>query len=95
MGYRLTVAAAGDLSRIYTDGIHKFGRIQSDKYYDELIESLEFLARFPRAARDRKEFSPPVRIHPVGAHVVIFVREHDGILVVRVLHGRQDWESHL
>ena len=95
MVYRLTHKAAEDLKSIYVYGAQQFGRARADSYYGAIVDVLEFLANFPRAARERMEFLPPVRIHPVGAHVVIYVIEGEGILVIRVLHGRQDWERYL
>ncbi|WP_264319382.1 type II toxin-antitoxin system RelE/ParE family toxin [Rhizobium terrae] len=51
------------------------------------------LADNPRMARERRELKPPMRLHPHQAHVIAYtIREHD-ILIVRVLHGRQDWQS--
>lgn len=34
-------------------------------------------------------------MHFVGAHVVAYIVKEDHVLIVRVLHGRQDWERHL
>ena len=38
------------------------------------------------------EFRPPVRVHFYQAHVIVYVLDGSGILVLRILHGRQDWE---
>ena len=46
-------------------------------------------------ARERQEFDPPVRLHPYGAHMIVCVENGAGILVIRILHGRQDWERAL
>ena len=43
-------------------------------------------------ARQRRELSPPMRIHPFKAHLLIYRIEEDGdILIVRVRHGHEDW----
>lgn len=43
-------------------------------------------------SRERGEISLPVRIHPFKAHLVVYVMEEDGgILVVRIRHGHEDW----
>ncbi len=44
-------------------------------------------------AREHTELKPPTRLHPYGTHVIAHVLQEDGILVVRVLHGRQDWQK--
>jgi toxin ParE1/3/4 len=57
-----------------------------------LRRTFDLLAENPRLARERTELSPPVRVHPCGAHVVIYTVEDDGtVLIVRVRHGREDW----
>jgi toxin ParE1/3/4 len=48
----------------------------------------------PRMARERREIIPPVRIQPFKAHLVVYLIEDDGeVLVLRVRHARGDWES--
>ncbi|PST17318.1 type II toxin-antitoxin system RelE/ParE family toxin [Mesorhizobium plurifarium] len=42
--------------------------------------------------RERFEISPPMRIHPFRARLVVYRIEEDGdVLIVRVRHGREDW----
>ena len=47
----------------------------------------------PFLARERREFTPPVRIHPSGKHLVVYRVEAEELLVIRVLGGQQDWQS--
>jgi toxin ParE1/3/4 len=42
-------------------------------------------------ARERREIMPPVRIHASGSHIIVYVAEADGVPVLRVCHGREDW----
>lgn len=39
------------------------------------------------------EYSPVVRVHPYRAHVIVYQIENGGIVIVRVRHGHEDWES--
>ena len=55
--------------------------------------TLDLIADNPRIARERQEFTPAVRLHPYQSHMIVYLRDDMGVLVVRVLHGRQDWES--
>jgi len=90
--YRLTRKAAEDISEIYVFGTDEFGFEQADAYHLLLESTFDFLARNPHAARKRLELSPPVRIHPVQSHLVIYQVEDDGsILIIRVRHGHEDW----
>ena len=59
-----------------------------------LSTSWSSLRIFPRGARTHGVFAAGA-YSSVGAHVVIYVIEGEGILVIRVLHGRQDWERYL
>ena len=96
MAYRLTREAAEDIIEIYIYGAEQFGARQADSYHSLLENTFDFLARHPLAARRRLELSPPVRIHPVQAHLVIYRIEDDGsILVIRVRHGHEDWADPL
>ncbi|MBP2506242.1 toxin ParE1/3/4 [Methylobacterium radiotolerans] len=68
---------------------------QAERYQDGLFTAFTLLATHPQMARLREEFTPPVRLHPYQAHMIVHVEDGPGILIVRVLHGRQDWESAL
>lgn len=92
MGYRLNKTAEKDIAAIFRRGFAEFGLRQAESYHAGLERIFEFLAANPKAARERAEFAPPVRLHPFGAHVVVYRIIGDDIMVVRVLHGRQDWE---
>lgn len=96
MPYRLTRQAAQDIIDIYVQGAEQFGVDQADAYHALLESTFDFLATHPLAARRRLELSPPVRIHPVQSHLVIYEREDDGsVLIIRVRHTREDWAEPL
>lgn len=90
MKYRTTFEADQDIIEIYVLGAEHFGVAQSERYVDELFGTFELLANNPQMARERRELNPAMRLHPYQAHMIAYtIREH-GILIVRVLHGRQD-----
>lgn len=91
--YRLTKAATDDLFTIYLAGLEQFGIAQADRYHDGLERMFAFLAQTPRAARLREELNTPVRAHPFKAHIIVYDETDDGILILRVRHGREDWIS--
>lgn len=93
LSYRLTRAATDDLLTIYLAGLEQFGVAQADRYHDDLERMFAFLAETPRAARLREELNPPVRAHPFKAHIIVYDETDDGILILRVRHGREDWIS--
>ena len=92
MGYRLTRKAAEDIGDIYLHGIQQFGPRQADAYHTLLEKTFRFLAENPRAAHERPELSPEIRVHPVQSHLVIYRVENDGdVLIIRIRHGHEDW----
>ncbi|QDX24800.1 type II toxin-antitoxin system RelE/ParE family toxin [Sphingomonas suaedae] len=92
-GFRFTRAATDDLLAIYLEGLERFGLAQADRYNDGLKRTFAFLAETPRAARLREEIDPPVRAHPFKAHMIVYEEVDDGVLILRVRHGREDWIS--
>ena len=71
-----------------------FGAVQARQYHDELFAIFDLIAASPRMARERLELSPPMRIHPFKAHLVVYRIEVDGVVfMVRVRHGHEDWAN--
>ncbi len=62
----------------------------ADRWVDHLDEQFRLLATQPMMGRAREELAPGVRSFPVGQFVIFYVPLHDGIDVVRVLHGARD-----
>ena len=93
MPYRTTRRADQDIVDIYLWGCREFGQPQAERYHAGLAATLDLIADNPHIARERTEFRPPVRLHPYQAHMIVYLLDDMGVLIVRVLHGRQDWES--
>jgi toxin ParE1/3/4 len=91
----LRPAAEADLSGIWLEAASRWGVAQAEHYADGLFALFDLLVEFPEIARERAEFSTPVRIHPSGAHLVIYRREGQGIEIVRILHGHQNLTAYL
>jgi toxin ParE1/3/4 len=93
MSYKTTRQADQDIIDIYVRGIAEFGVDQAERYHEGMVSVFDLLAENPRLARERPEFNPPVRLHPYQAHMIAYIIRDDGILIIRVLHGRQAWEQ--
>lgn len=70
-------------------------RSRAGEQYHTYLESVfQLLGENPELARERSEISPPVRIHPCGSHLVVYIKEGDGgISILRVRHFRENWLS--
>jgi toxin ParE1/3/4 len=91
--FRTTRLADQDIIDIYASGAALFGMDQADRYFAGLTNAFAILAENPGIARERREFVPPVCIHPYGMHLVIYCVDEAGILIIRVPRGRRDWEE--
>lgn len=94
MTCRRTRQADRDLATIYLDGLRDFGPRQSDRYLSDFEATFERIASQPRIARERMEFRPPIRLLPHGSHLIVYlIQSGDDVLIVRILHSRQDWQT--
>lgn len=95
MAYRLTRQAADDITHIYIDGVSMFGVIQAEKYHVEMEATFKLIDANPKLARERLEIMPPVRVHPFGSHIIVYIADDkNDVLIVRVRHGQEDWKDH-
>ncbi len=92
MTWRLSRKTEEDLIGIWLYGADRHGPAQADRYQDGLEETFALLAQFPELARERPELTPPLRVHPFGVHLVLYLVQPDGsVFIVRVRHEREDW----
>lgn len=94
-GWIIRPAAEGDLSEIWLESAASWDVEQAERYADSLFAVFDLLAEFPELARERGEFTPPVRIHPSGSHLVIYRLEGQGIEIIRILHAHQNLMAYL
>ena len=87
--------AKADLDDIWDYTCQRWSRDQANTYLAGLRSATDLLADQPHIARLRQEFSPAVRVHPYRAQLVIFEADETGLRVIRVMHGRSDWEAAL
>lgn len=91
--YRLTPRARADLEDIWLYSEETWSAERADAYLDALVSLFEALVRVPEMAREREEFTPPVRIHHSGGHLIVYRVVEDYIEIIRLLGGRQDWTA--
>ncbi|SHM89717.1 type II toxin-antitoxin system RelE/ParE family toxin [Roseibium suaedae] len=91
--YRLTPKALGDLEEIWRYSAETWSSDQADIYIDELSHLFETIAVSPDMARERTEFTPPVRIHPHRSHLIVYTMERDEVIILRLLGGAQNWQA--
>lgn len=93
IGYRLSEAARKDLAVTYRYTREKFGKAQAETYVAKLKLALEVIAEHPSIGPEHNEFTPPVRMHPHGEHVILYLVERPRPVIVRILPRRSDWRA--
>lgn len=93
--FTVSKAANTDIRSIARYTQDTWGRDQRRRYLKGLNEKFEVLAAMPEMAVERRDFRLPVRIHHYEKHLIIYVINDGGILIVRVLHQSQDVPAQL
>jgi toxin ParE1/3/4 len=94
--YRKTRRADDDLKEIYRYTRRTWGMAQAVRYIRGLEQRFTVLADNPLAGIAREDLQPSgLRSVVHGSHVVFYQQQPYGVLIVRVLHGRQDVREHL
>ena len=60
------------------------------KLIDELTASFSLIAEFPRMGRTRSDLRQRMRCHAVPPYVVFYRTARDHIVVMRIVHKRED-----
>lgn len=93
-GYSLSYKAEEDIIDIFLRGADQFGLQQAEHYHTILEKTFQFLAENPLAAHLRTEISPPVRVHPVESHIIVYTADDEGrVFIIRVRHSHEDWQA--
>ena len=93
MDWRVSRRATADMEAIayYTE--ERWGLAQALRYVDDIEARFAELARLPKSGRAAADVLSGLRASPLGSHVIYYRETLDGILIVRVLHGRMDTNS--
>lgn len=62
----------------------------AERFFDRIEEVSEMLGRNPMAGRRREDLPGNLRSFAVGAYLVLYQPDEEGVLIVRVLHGGRD-----
>ena len=93
--FRLTSRAESDLAEIADYTIETFGIEQARRYRVALETCFQTIADNPKVGRSADQLAPELRRYKHQSHVVFYMPEGQGALIVRVLHESRDFEQHL
>ena len=94
--YLISKQAIDDLNIIWVYTLHKWSKEQADRYYDLIIEEIEFVANNFMIGKSAEQTRKNYRVTKVKSHL-IFYRKGDNEIVeiVRILHQKMSIEKHL
>ena len=87
--YRLSTEAKNDLIRIHQYGVHKFGILQADIYFETFFQYFDRIAENPYAFESVDFIKKGYRRCICGVDSIYF-RITDNIVEIMTIIGRQD-----
>ncbi|APZ55353.1 type II toxin-antitoxin system RelE/ParE family toxin [Salipiger abyssi] len=91
----LTKEAERDLIDIFLFGVEHFGVAQAERYSAALMAKIESAAANPSFGADYEFVRSGLRRYEATSHAIYYRPTEEGILVLRILHGRMDPACHL
>jgi toxin ParE1/3/4 len=88
--------AISDLESIWIYTVDKWSKDQADRYYELLIDEIEFLRSNYYTGKSAENIRPGYRVSFVKSHIVFYkVIDEEKLEVVRILHQSVDIDKWL
>ena len=91
MAWRIAEHAIVDLELIAQSGMAAFGERPARAYMSTLFNAFDLLAAYPDSQPERRTARGYVRLMPCEAHHILYNVEDGDVVILRVLHGLQNW----
>jgi len=86
--FRISVEAENDIDQIVAYTVTTWSWRQADLYLAKLEDGFQLLASHSSIGGACEVLQAGLRKFEIGSHVVFYLPEPDGVLIVRVLHQR-------
>jgi toxin ParE1/3/4 len=94
--YIISQEAIDDINNIWIYTAENWSTEQADRYYNLILDEIEYIADNFETARDFSKVRKDYRYSKIKSHLIFFKKTKDkSIEVVRVLHERMDIENRL
>jgi toxin ParE1/3/4 len=95
--YRISQQAITDLNNIWIYTLHKWSKIQADRYYDLIIGEIEFVSENYLSGKSVEQTRKNYRVTKIKSHLIFYRKttESEVIEIVRILHQRMDVKKRL
>ena len=96
MRYIISTKATEDLEKIWQYTYFRWSEKQADKYYNLIIEKIEFIAQNATVGRTMDDIKEGYRQYPVESHIIFYrISENNIVIVIRILHQNMDIPNRL
>ncbi len=94
--YIISEEAIEDINNIWMYTAENWSTGQADRYYNLILDEIEYIADNFESARDMGKVRKNYRYSKIKSHLIFFKKHNDKTIeVVRVLHERMDIENRL
>ena len=94
--YRISQQAIDDLNDIWIYTFHRWSQEQADRYYDLIIEEIEFISHNHTAGKSVDQLRKSYHVTVIKSHLIFYrVLDNEIIEIIRILHQRMNIKKHL
>jgi toxin ParE1/3/4 len=94
--YSISKKAIEDLEKIWLYTFEKWSETQADRYYDLIINEIEFLVDNFNSGKSMEHIKEVYRASVIKSHLVFYTKSKSGGLkVIRILHQSMDIENRM
>lgn len=89
--YRISQQAIEDLENIWIYTLKKWSKEQADRYYNLIIEEIEFVADNFMIGKSAEQTRKNYGVTKVKSHLIFYRKTENNIIeITRILHERMD-----
>lgn len=94
--FRISQKALEDLDRIWIYTFKKWSKEQADRYYDSIIDEINFIADNFFIGKSAEQTRKNYRVTKIKSHLIFYRKdENHTVEIIRILHQRLDLKKHL
>ena len=94
--FRISKQATNDLNDIWIYTLRKWSKDQADRYYNLIIEEIEFGADNFMTGKSVEQTRKGYRVTKIKSHLIFYKKAEDDIVeIIRILHQRMDIKKRL
>ena len=94
--YIITNKAVEDLTEIWDYTYEIWSESQADKYYEELLENCQEIAKNQNYGKNYNEINSDIFGYKSGQHIIFYRKLNENkIEITRILHSRMDLKNRI